>query len=139
MSERVVLYVEDEPADATLAREAAAQVDPAVRIEVVENAVQAFEFLDRRGRFATAPVPDAVVIDLNLPIIGGHKVLSVVRAHERWRNLPVYVFTSSPDPNDRAIARALGATVAQKPKTWPEYVRLVETLFGCLGQPARAG
>jgi len=87
---KLVLYVEDNVSDARLAAEALSEVGCSARLEVVENAVQAFGFLAGRGRYVGESVSDLIL----LPIICGHLALSVIRGHEHWKRIPVHVFSS---------------------------------------------
>ena len=135
---RLVLYVEDNAADARLASEALSEVGCRARIEVVENAVQAFEFLANRGRFIGRGVPDLILLDLQLPIISGHQALGVIRSHERWKRIPVQVITSSGQDSDRHISEALGARFSTKPRSWREYLTWAAGLRDLLQARPRA-
>lgn len=123
---RLVLYIEDNAADASLVAEALVEVGCRARLEVVENAVQAFEFLANRGRFTDRGVPDLILLDLQLPIIGGHQALGVIRSHERWKRIPVHVITCSSLESDRHVSESLGARFATKPRSWREYIAWAE-------------
>lgn len=133
---RLVLYVEDNAADAKLVGEALSEVGCRARLEVVENAVQAFEFLANRGRFADIGVPDLILLDLQLPIIGGHQALGVIRSHDRWKRIPVQVITSSAHESDRHISESLGARFATKPRTWREYLSWAANVRDLLHPPS---
>jgi CheY-like chemotaxis protein len=125
---RHLLYVEDNPADAAIAREALDAVGAKVQITVVENGPQAFDYLANRGYFADAPTPDLVLLDLNLPIMSGLMILAELRRESRWAKLPVVVYTSSRTPADRTMALRLGARFETKPSSWIEAVALAERL-----------
>ena len=91
---------------------------------------QAGSGLEAIERLAIGPV-DLVVLDLNMPDVHGLEVLRFVRAHERFRDLPVVVLTTRGDEESRAAALAEGATLyLTKPFTpaafAPEIRRLLE-------------
>src|SRR6059058_6221687 len=96
------LVVEDSEADVELLREALADSDPAVELDVVRHGEDALAFLRREVPYDGAPAPDLVVLDLNLPGMGGFEVLEALRADvdPRLRRLPVVVFTTSTTPTD---------------------------------------
>ena len=70
---------------------------------------QAASGLEAIERLALAPV-DLVVLDLNMPDVHGLEVLRFVRAHERFRALPVVVLTTRGDEDSRETALREGAT-----------------------------
>ena len=67
-----ILLVEDNPGDVRLTREALRGAKVANDLQVVGDGEAAIDYLRRRGRFANAPRPDIVLLDLNLPrLMGG--------------------------------------------------------------------
>ena|SRR5438874_4602935 len=62
------------------------------------------------ARAADCPVPDAILIDLNIPRSDGFEVIARIRADERLSGVPLAVVTSSPCPGDKERCDALGAT-----------------------------
>jgi CheY-like chemotaxis protein len=95
-----ILLVEDNPADVRLTTEAMRECGFATRVHVAENGVEAMRFLRRQGEFAAAPVPDLVLLDLNLPVKNGREVLSEIKADAALRRIPVIVFSTSSSPED---------------------------------------
>jgi CheY-like chemotaxis protein len=100
-----ILLVEDNQADALLIREALRQVDVQYPVDLVTDGEQALE----RLRDPEAPVPDLVLLDLNLPRVDGREVLTQVKADPRLRSIPVIVLTTSSAPPDIEFAYAQGA------------------------------
>lgn len=129
-----VLYVEDNPADAELAELALREVGAEVELHVVGTGPQAFDFLARRGGKggAPAPVPDLILLDLNLPVFTGAMVLAELRRHPTWSSIPVVMYTSSNLDSDRALATRLGARFENKPSNWDEALALAGRLMACI-------
>jgi CheY-like chemotaxis protein len=124
-----VLYVEDNPDDVRLVRQACAELQVDVALHVVENAVQAFSFLARQGAFGGAPRADLVILDLNLPIINGIKTLNIIKSAPEWRGMPVIVLTSSQRPDERSLCMRMGVVGYHiKPKVWQEWLDLAGEL-----------
>lgn len=90
-----ILLVEDSPSDAMLCRAALAQAGVACRVHHVEHGVDALDYLHRRGAHAGAPRPDLVLLDLNLPMLDGRKVLEAIKGDPGLRAIPVVVLTTS--------------------------------------------
>jgi chemotaxis family two-component system response regulator Rcp1 len=95
-----VLLIEDSPADARLTREALLSGSVPKRINVVSDGAQALDYLRRKGEFAGAHRPDIVLLDLNLPKLGGLEVLRAIKADEDLRSIAVIVLTTSRLPQD---------------------------------------
>ncbi len=90
-----ILLVEDDLDDAGLTIEVLKQGDVPCRVSLVRDGDEAMEFVRRDGRFARAPLPDVILLDLGLPKKGGREVLAEIRADKDLRRIPVVVLTSS--------------------------------------------
>ena len=90
-----LLLVEDNPGDVRLTKEALKSGDVAVNLNVARDGVEALDFLRKRGRFAEAPYPDLILLDLNLPRKNGREVLSEIKADPDLKRIPVLVMTTS--------------------------------------------
>ena len=90
-----VLLIEDDLEDAGLLIEVLKQGDVPCRVTLVRDGEEAMEFMRRQGRFARAPRPDVVLLDLHLPKKDGREVLADVRGDKALRRIPVVVLTTS--------------------------------------------
>jgi CheY-like chemotaxis protein len=125
---RRLLVVEDSESDVELLREALSDSEPQIELDVVRHGEDALAFLRRQGRFAAAESPDLVVLDLNLPRMGGFEVLRALRADvdPRLRRLPVVVFTTSGSRDDVEAAYDLHASsFVTKPSGFDRYLEVV--------------
>jgi CheY-like chemotaxis protein len=107
-----LLYVDDEENDALLLQLAFEQAAVHVPLQLAVNGVQALDYLLGRGGFADReqhPLPQLVLLDFKLPLIGGLQVLERMREEPSLRAIPVVMFSSSPQPSDQQRARELGA------------------------------
>ena len=96
-----ILLVEDNPADVRLTQEALKEAANATtRLHVAGDGVEALEFLHRQGEYASAPRPDLMLLDLNLPRVDGRQVLAEVKGDPDLRRIPVVVLTTSPSEDD---------------------------------------
>jgi CheY-like chemotaxis protein len=95
-----VLLVEDSVEEAEMTMEALRDGRVRNRIHWVEDGEEALSFLRRQGRHSAAPRPDLVLLDLRLPRMSGHEVLTVIKQHADWRRIPVVIMTSSDDEKD---------------------------------------
>ncbi len=90
-----ILLVEDNPGDVRLAQEALKESKIRNKLFVVEDGVEAMEFLHQQGKYASAPRPDLILLDLNLPRKSGREVLAEVKTDEDLKRIPVVVLTVS--------------------------------------------
>jgi len=108
-----VLLVEDNPGDADLTRDTLeASIEPSGReldLQVVVDGEQAIDYLLRRGPHTAAARPDVILLDLNLPRLGGVQVLAEIKQHDQLRDIPVVVLTSSAAETDIAQSYRAGA------------------------------
>lgn len=126
MTDQVILLVEDNDDDAELTQRAFREAKVANPVLRVKDGIEALDYLFGRGRHAARSVLDApavVLLDLNLPRMGGLEVLASIRENEQTRHLPVVVLTSSADEKDRLTAYHHHAnSYVQKPVDYDHFV-----------------
>jgi chemotaxis family two-component system response regulator Rcp1 len=124
-----ILLVEDNPGDIELTREALDVSKVANRLHVVNDGVDAIDFLFRRGRFADVPQPDIILLDLNLPNKDGRQVLSEIKADAGLAQIPIVVLTTSQADEDILRAYQLHANCyITKPIDFNQFVRIVSAI-----------
>ncbi len=124
-----ILMVDDNPADIDLTSEVLAQSKGHFHVNAVNDGVEALSFLQRHGKYAGAPVPDLVVLDLNLPRKDGCAVLSSIKADPALAKIPVVIFTTSHAEADITRSYKLGANCyLKKPGNLPEFVAVVQSM-----------
>jgi CheY-like chemotaxis protein len=90
-----ILLVEDNPGDVRLTEEAFRAADPQILVHVAADGVEAMKFLKQDGAHAAAPRPDLILLDLNLPRMGGREVLEQIKADESLKIIPTIILTTS--------------------------------------------
>ena len=126
-----ILLVEDSPSDTDLTVSALAAAKVANRLSIVEDGVQAMQFLRREGDYAQAPRPDLILLDLNLPRKDGREVLAELKADEQLRAIPVVVLTTSQAEKDVLHAYKLQASCyVAKPVDFQRFLEVVEAIEG---------
>jgi CheY-like chemotaxis protein len=95
-----ILLVEDNEADARLADEALKESGTSSRLHLVEDGIQAMEFLRQEGQYADAPRPDVVLLDLNMPRMDGREVLAAVKGDPDLRSIPIVILSTSSAERD---------------------------------------
>jgi CheY-like chemotaxis protein len=104
-----ILLVEDNPGDVRLLCEAFREARVSSQLYRVEDGVEALAYLRRGGKYAAAPRPDMILLDLNLPRKDGREVLAEIKGDVDLKRIPVIILTSSPGEQDLLKAYSLGA------------------------------
>lgn len=121
---RRLLLAEDNAADVFLMEAALQHAGVALEFVVARDGVEALAVLQEGG-----DLPDAVVLDLNMPRMNGFEVLEAVRSDPRLAGLQVIVLTTSSASVDRERAQALGADAyITKPLAFDEFTALAGRL-----------
>ena len=124
-----ILLVEDNPGDARLAEEAIREAQWENHLNWVPDGMEALRFLRREGNYRSAPRPDLILLDLNLPRKDGREVLAEIKQDERLRRIPVIVLSTSDAEEDILRAYKLKAnSYISKPAQLSDYVRIVKSL-----------
>jgi CheY-like chemotaxis protein len=124
-----ILLVEDNPGDARLTREALRDGKVRNNLHVVVDGVEAMAFLRREGRYADAPRPDLVLLDLNLPRKSGREVLADVKSDPALARIPVVVLTTSKADEDVAKAYEYHANCfITKPVDFEQFITVVRSI-----------
>ncbi|WP_135534257.1 response regulator [Halostella pelagica] len=124
-----ILLVEDNPGDVRLTKEAFEDGRIANTLHVVNDGVEALDFLYRRGDHADAPCPDIVLLDLNLPRKDGDEVLEEINSDPELSRVPVVVLTSSEAQEDIVRSYELDANAyLTKPVDPNKFIDTVKTL-----------
>jgi two-component system, chemotaxis family, response regulator Rcp1 len=95
-----VLLVEDSPGDVRLTQEALKDAKVHINLRVVRDGIDAMAFLMREGEYATAPRPDLILLDLNLPKKDGREVLREIKENQELKSIPVVILTTSASEAD---------------------------------------
>jgi CheY-like chemotaxis protein len=121
-----VLLVEDNPDDAEFTLRALRKANVALRIALVEDGVQALEFVFGTGGYAQrvgAALPRVVLLDLKLPKVDGLEVLRRIKGDPRTRALPTVMLTSSRERRDIQACYMAGAnSYIVKPVEYAELI-----------------
>lgn len=136
---RTVLLVDDNPTDVFVIREAIERSGLDLNLHLASNGEEALLYLQDLAESEKPLCPALVLLDLNLPKVGGIEVLRHLRGSSLYGRTPVIVITSSTAEADRAAVRRLGAEAYfQKPTSLSAYMELAEVVKRIL-RPAEEG
>lgn len=137
-----ILLVEDSPTDVMLTREAMEQYKVLNPLDIVEDGVDAMDYLKGRGRYADREParPGLIILDLNLPRMSGREVLYELKQDPELRNIPVVVLTTSKSEEDVVKSYCLHANCyISKPVDFSKFIDVVRSIsdfwFGVVTLP----
>lgn len=126
-----ILLVEDNPGDVRLTQEVFKEGKIRNQLNVAWNGEEALAYLRREGRFAAAPRPDMILLDLNLPRKGGREVLAEIKADPRLKSIPVVILTTSEAEQDIVESYNQHANCyIVKPVDLDQFIGVVKTIEG---------
>ncbi len=127
-----ILLVEDSLVDASATMGALRHAQVKHRLTLIRDGEEAHEFLFRKGKFASAPRPDLILLDLHLPKKDGLDLLAELRGSFDLRETPVVILTASPDELLRSRSHLLQVEhYMTKPVNIDKFVAAVRELKNC--------
>ena len=128
MTSRTILLVEDNPDDEALTLRAFKKSNIRNEVVVMRDGAEALAYLFP-GNGDAAPCPALILLDLNLPKVGGLELLRKMRADERTQPIPVVVLTSSKLDEDILDSYRNGANAyVRKPVRFSDFAEAIRTL-----------
>lgn len=127
MTSKSILLVEDNPDDEALTLRALKKNNIANEVVVARDGAEALDFLFATGSHANrdlSRMPGLILLDLNLPKVGGLEVLRRLRGDARTKLIPVVILTSSKEDQDIASGYELGCnSYVRKPVDFTQFVQ----------------
>ena len=130
----VILLAEDREDDVLLLRKAFARANLLNPVHIVRDGAEAVAYLTGEGKYANRaefPLPDLLLLDLEMPKLNGFEVLTWIRQQPLLRALRVVVLTSSDRIQDVNLAYQLGAnSFIVKPMDFEQFVEVSRAVKG---------
>ncbi len=133
-----ILLIEDNEGDVEMTQRALRDWKPACNIIVVNDGMEALDFLFKRGKFVETPAPQLILLDLNMPRMDGKRFLETIKIDAKLKAIPIVMLTSSQSPTDiRECYERYVSCYVVKPfnsKEFADAVRQVVGFWSSLGQ-----
>lgn len=128
-----ILIVDDNPGDVRLTLEALKDGKVQNRLHTAHDGVEAIAFLRRKGEYADAPLPDLILLDLNMPRMNGVQLLAEVKEDSALKHIPVVILTGSREIEDIAKTNHMQADrYVTKPIDLEQFTRAVKSIIDFL-------
>lgn len=129
----IILLAEDDDDDYLLAREAFMEVGKEIQLKRVHDGEELMGYLMKMGTSGEStefPRPSLILLDLNMPRMDGHKALSLIKADQNFRRIPITILTTSQAKSDILTTYELGCnSFLQKAILFPDFVDQIKSLF----------
>jgi CheY-like chemotaxis protein len=102
-----VLYGDDHALDRALFTQLMERADPNIQVLPIENGWEIFQFLEQLQQEAV--LPGCIVLDMDMPIWDGMRVLKVIKEHNQYHPIPCVLLSNSNSERDKKLAESLGA------------------------------
>ena len=123
---KYILYADDDPDDQDFIREVLASANPDIQLITRDSGEEILEYLDALSKVARWP--GLIILDLNMPGWNGIETLIMIRQNERYHHLPVLIFSTAANENDRQRAFSEGAVAfIKKPSSFVELKTVIES------------
>jgi two-component system response regulator len=124
-----LLIVDDSPTDVLMTQEGLDYAHVSSHLNVVEDGVEAMDFLHHRGHYEDAPRPDLILLDLNMPRMDGREVLANIKTDAQLCSIPVVVWSSSKAEDDVRRSYELQANCfISKPDGFSQFLQAIESI-----------
>jgi chemotaxis family two-component system response regulator Rcp1 len=124
-----ILIVDDDPAAAHLLKEVMKPLLNRAELHFVSDGVEALDFLHQRGAYPQAPRPNLILLDINMPRLGGLETLSAIKSDPELYIIPVIMLSASSHPGDvRKSYQALANCYMQKPADLDRSMKLAQAI-----------
>jgi CheY-like chemotaxis protein len=129
---KIILVSDDDADDCLLIKDVLMDIGLECEVQFVSDGIELMEYLEnceRQEGQAWRPLPDLIVLDLNMPRKGGREVLKEISLHSRFKTVPIVVLTTSDEPRDIALCSSLGAKLfITKPSMYNQWLERFESL-----------
>jgi CheY-like chemotaxis protein len=114
-SPRLILCVDDDEDDRELVCVTIKELDPRIEVVYAENGVEAINFLSKAKEDKTL-LPCLVIMDINMPKMDGKQTIAIIKKDEHLHKLPVVIYSTFINPEDRPYYDEHGVELVTKPQ-----------------------
>ena len=123
-TDHIVLLVEDDPDDVDLIMEAFAH-KRSIEIIHKQNGLLALDYL-KELLVKESSLPCLIILDINMPILNGKQLLSILKNEKDFDSIAVIVFTTSSNEGDRAFCKRFNVPMITKPYDMEAFNKTVQ-------------
>jgi len=127
MTNRTILYVDDDPDDTELFSEVVKERHPEFIVKSANNGFEAIKQLHKAK--SNHILPCLIIMDINMPIFNGKDAMLQIKRDSQFKGIPIVMFTTSPRQPDDSIFVEHGVDIIQKPASYDMLKVVVKDLL----------
>ena len=125
----IIMLVEDDPGDQKIIKMSLKDQRIANIPVVVSSAEEAIDYLEKNKIDCKEALPDLILLDLNMPGMGGKEFLRLIKADPELEAIPVVILTTSDSDKDILESFKLQAAgYVKKPVSITDFQEVMQTL-----------
>ena len=129
-----ILYIDDDQDDLLIFEESVSSLYPDVTLYKAQSTEAGIQILDQL-EMERKPFPSLIMIDMNMPKMNGRETLQHIRNNNKWRHIPVAIFTTSANNEDIDFCRSFGSACITKPMSYADFSATLQKLFSHIIPP----
>lgn len=122
MTTSSILYVDDDIDDLLIVSEAFLKHTASLKVIHASNGLDALHLLHKMAEQHNLPC--LIILDINMPVMNGRETLKKIKAIDRYRNIPIVMFSTSINKTDQELAANMGADYVIKPMDFQQLEKL---------------
>ena len=123
---RYIIYADDDEDDQEIMKELLPEMVPGMGLITKDNGMEVLNFLNELSQ--QSDLPALIILDLNMPGWDGIETLKEIRKEERYRNVPILIFSTTNNATDRQQALSEGAIgFVSKPSHYTELQTIIKS------------
>ncbi|MBA3708200.1 MAG: response regulator [Planctomycetes bacterium] len=131
-----IFMVDDNPGDIALVHLALEDAGVKANLRKAHDGGVAIAQLGAMAKASDQPLPNLILVDLNMPRVTGWDVLTFLRGNDALSRIPTFVLSTSESPKDLARCQELGYACWNKPSRYEDYAALIRKMIPFLGPRA---
>lgn len=125
----VILVAEDQETDGFFLQEASKRLTTLTNLHIVPTGQAVLDFLKRKGDYTSAPKPDMILLDINMPGRSGHEILAEIKEDPEVMHIPVVMLSGSDAEKDLFSSYEFHANAyVVKPRDFNDMLSLMQAL-----------
>lgn len=126
--QRTILYVENDEDDIFLFKRHVHLLSPHIVVEAVKDGEEGLAFLEKIKEQKSS-YPHLIILDINMPGMGGLRMLEILQSSAAWLHLKVVMFTTSSSDREIEFFRSKGVPCITKPIEFAKMTDAVQQLL----------
>jgi len=124
MPKNIILWADDDYDDLQMMQEILAKKNKDFEIEEVHNGREALDYLEQ-----SSDLPCLIILDINMPVLDGKETLSILKSTEKFKDIPVVMFTTSESELDKLYCSRFQTEMVTKPPTFTTLSSALDKLL----------